>query len=163
MKKVICFFCLLILFGFKHPFYLSVTELKYNHKQMVMEGSVKLFTNDLETALQKLSGKKVDLINSKNTAEIAGLLSDYILKRLIIKVEGKIVKYKYLGYEREQEATWIYFESQKCNKPKQIILENSLLYDFIKEQMNIVHTEVDGQKRSLKVTNPEKVLKFDFK
>lgn len=162
MKKFTYFLGLLILFGFKHPFYLSVTELKYNNRQMVFEGSVKLFSNDLETALQKLNGKKVDVINSKNTSEINSLLSEYLHKRLVIKSESNLIEYKLIGYEREQEAIWVYFESKKCVKPKYLTIENGLLYDFIKDQMNIIHVEIGDRKSSLKATNPEKIFKFDF-
>jgi hypothetical protein len=41
-------------------------------------------------------------------------------------------------------------------------IENSLLYDFLKEQMNIVHLESGGKTQSMKVTNPETRISFRF-
>ena len=65
-------------------------------------------------------------------------------------------------YEKEDEVIWTYMEIEKCEKPKQFIIENSLLYDFIKEQINLVQIEVGDYKKSLKVGNPEKELKFEI-
>jgi hypothetical protein len=37
----------------KHPFYISVIDIKHNAKTHDLNISVKLFTNDIESALQK--------------------------------------------------------------------------------------------------------------
>jgi hypothetical protein len=156
-------FSLIILFSsFKHPFYLSVTDLKYSPKEKALQGSVKIFTSDLEAALKKIHQKTIDLINVKDTAATQKILADYLKKRLAININKKKSDYTLIGFEREEEAVWIYIEIKNCAKPKNVSIENSILYDFIKEQMNIVHIEVDGEKKSLKVNNPDKQLSFTF-
>jgi hypothetical protein len=67
-----------------------------------------------------------------------------------------------IGFENEAEAIWMYIEFEKSLTPKKIEIENTLLYEHLKDQMNIVHIEVNNSKKSLKITNPEKNLKFDF-
>jgi Domain of unknown function (DUF6702) len=39
-----------------HPLYISVTEINHNAKDRILEVSCKIFTNDLETVLEKMSG-----------------------------------------------------------------------------------------------------------
>ncbi len=56
----------------------------------------------------------------------------------------------------------MYIEFGKSFSPKKVEIENTLLYEHLKDQMNIVHIEVNNSKKSLKVSNPEKKLKFDF-
>ena len=76
MRKVLVFVIIIFLFAFKHPFYLGVVDLKFNEKDKVMQGSVKLFTNDFEAALKKLLKKPIDLINVKNKPETTKIVSD---------------------------------------------------------------------------------------
>ena len=162
LQKVLVLATLFFLCGFKHPFYLGVTDLKFNTKEKVLQGSVKLFTNDLEAALKKIHNKTIDLINVKNKEEVTKILSDYLKKHFSLKINSKICNYKLIGFEREEEAIWMYVEFEKSELPKKIQVENTLLYDHLKDQMNITHIEVNNSKKSLKVNNPEKTLQFDF-
>lgn len=145
-----------------HPYYLGVTDIKYNKQTQALELSVKLFTNDLETALSKLSKKPVDLINPKNKAETDTLVYRYVSARLQLRPDGKTLSYRYIGYEHESDAVWIYLESAKIARPKTLDLDNKLLYDFLPQQINIVHTDISGTRQSSKVTNPDYKMSFNF-
>ena len=162
LQKVLVLATLFFLCGFKHPFYLGLTDLKFNTKEEVFQGSVNLFTNDLDAALKKIHNKTIDLINVKNKEEVTKILSDYLKKHFSLKINSKICNYKLIGFEREEEAIWMYVEFEKSELPKKIQVENTLLYDHLKDQMNITHIEVNNSKKSLKVNNPEKTLQFDF-
>jgi hypothetical protein len=162
LRKVLVFVIIIFLFAFKHPFYLGVVDLKFNEKDKVMQGSVKLFTNDFEAALKKLLKKPIDLINVKNKLETTKIVSDYLNERLKFKINDKPVAFKLVGFENEAEAIWMYIEFEKSSPPKKVEIENTLLYEHLRDQMNIVHMEVNNSKKSLKVSNPEKKLKFDF-
>lgn len=155
---------IVVFFGmaFAHPFYMSVCEFKYNAKNTVVEGTVKLFANDLESALTKLGHKQVDIVHPKDTVRLNKLLRDYLFTRLLLEVNGKNLKLDFLGFEREGESIWCFVEYKCSEEPKHIKVSNALLYDFLKEQINIVHWEIGGVSKSLKVTCPEKELFFDF-
>jgi hypothetical protein len=77
-------------------------------------------------------------------------------------VDQKRCEFKYLGFEREDDALMVYYESPKINIPKQVMLENTLLYDFKKEQMNIVHVEINGERKSRKLSQPDISVTFEF-
>lgn len=159
---LVTLFCSILFVAFKHPFYLSVSDLKYNNKEQLIQGSIKIFVNDFEDALTKLNGKRVDLIHPSDKKYIEKLISDYLLKRFSIKLEKKLVNFTVIGYEILQEATWVYIESEVCTKPKKLEIENSILYDFLKGQANIVHIEVNGETKSSKVNCPDKNVMFEF-
>src|SRR5690606_12230557 len=89
---------LFVLFaGFGHPFYLSVTELKYSQSSNSLQGSVKIFTNDLEDALRNLEKKPIDLINGKDTVANSEILETYLKKRLIFSINGEEKSYEFVG------------------------------------------------------------------
>jgi hypothetical protein len=153
--------CASILFSAAgHPYYLSVTELKYNAAEKSIEGSVKVFVNDLESALRKLGYKSTDLINVKDENNTLNMLSEYLRKRLVVNVDGKLKPLTLLGFEHEKENLWLHIKFTGCVKPRKVTITNSILYDFLKEQMNIVHYEAYGKSKSAKVTNPEKLVVF---
>lgn len=158
--KNIILACLFLFAGKPHPFYLSVTELKYNDKNKSLEVACKMFTNDLEGALKKTTGKKIDIVNPKDKKEVEKALFDYINKRLSINLNGKLKTLKFIGYEKEEDVIWTYMEIEKCEKPKQVNITTSLLYDFLKDQINLVSVESGTYKQSSKVSNPDKELKF---
>lgn len=162
MKKVGLLSLIFLLASFMHPFYLSVTDLKYNPKEQALQGSVKLFINDFESTLRKIYKQPVDLINTKDTVKTKAFLEDYLKKNLSIQVNAEQKTYQFIGFEREQEAIWLYIEVTNCPLPKTLDIKNSILYESLKDQMNIVHIDVKGIKKSSKVNNPESHLFFEF-
>ncbi len=152
-----------MLFAF-HPFYLGVTHFKLNSKTHTLETSIKLFTNDLETALKKLNDSKtVDLINGSNKEEINKLISKYIQQHLNIKLNGKLAAFDYVGFEIEKDVTWIYIEYKKVKSIKILDIENSLLYDSFDKQTNIIRLETAAGEQNSKLSFPEKNTKFELK
>lgn len=154
------FSCFLLLASRPHPFYLGVLDLKYDQNSGHFQGSVKVFTNDLEDALRKLGHENADLIHPKDREECLGWLKAYILKRLQIRADEKNLRYQLLGFEQEEESTWIYIESQSCPRPKQIEVNNSILYDFLPGQINIINLEHKGKILSHKLSQPESLAHF---
>jgi hypothetical protein len=161
--KYLLFVLLTFLFtGAGHPFYQSVTDLKFNAKEKRIQGFVKIFTNDFEWTLKKTAGSPVDLLNGKDTNLVLRKIGSYITAHLDIKINGQSIKYSTIGYENDDGATFVYVESEKCMVPLQIALVNSLLCGYFKEQTNIIHVEVNGAKKSTKLTCPNNETQFRF-
>ena len=146
----------------KHPYYVSVVDIKYDAKQSSLQISARMFTNDLEESLKKITKKDIDILNPKNKSEVDSVLFAYIKQRLHISVNSKNQPLQYIGYEKEEESIWVYLEIKKVAKPKKFNIETKLLYDYLAGQINIVHAEINGVKKSSKVTNPESKVDFIF-
>lgn len=128
-----------------------------------MQISVRMFSNDLEDALRKITHKTdFDLLNPKNKTEADSVLFSYIKQRLNISINLKKSKLHFIGYEKEEESVWTYLEIRKVTAPKKINVETKLLYDFLPNETNIVHAEINGVKKSGKVTNPQSKIEFSF-
>jgi hypothetical protein len=162
MRYLLILLTVLWLFSFKHPFYLSVTNLKYNKKEAALQGTVKVFLNDFESALKKINQKTIDLIRIKDTADVNKKLIVYLKTHLSLKLNGKERSFNFIGFEQEDDAFWMYIEFKKCETPKKIEINNSILYDFLSEQTNIVSVEVDVNKKSSKASYPDRAFVFDF-
>lgn len=145
-----------------HPYFISVTEIQHNAGDKTLEISCKLFTDDLEKILRQNYKTAVDLVNVKDKAAMDRLVSDYVLKHFSICLEGKPVKLKFLGFEKQEEAVYSYWQVDNVAAVKKISISNSLLYDYKKEQMGIVHVIVGGVRKSNKLNNPDSKLEVEF-
>jgi len=146
----------------KHPFYMAVVDMKHDAKEQALNISVKLFTNDIENALKKTTTKSIDLLNPKNKAEMEVELMNYIKKRLSIIINNKATTIDFIGYENEEDAIWAYLDIKKVKSPKSIKVDTKILFDYLPQQSNIVHAEVNGIKKSSKVDNPDSQIEFNF-
>lgn len=154
----VCAFLTSISAKMPHPFYVSVTEIKFN-KNNTAAISCRLFTDDLQNALFKLYKVKTGL-NKKDTS-LNTVLQKYFKDRLLINTANKNLSLHCIGYEIEEEATWCYFEANGVNNNK-ISVTNSLLYDFLPEQSNLIHCYVNNERKSFKLVNPQAQAVFEF-
>ncbi|HEV9037119.1 MAG TPA: DUF6702 family protein, partial [Puia sp.] len=93
-----------------HPLYISVTEISQNPKDKILEISCKVFTNDFEAVLEKMSGTRVDLSAAPDKVAASRLIEQYVEKYLQLKVDGKAVALHFVGSENENDGTWSYFQ-----------------------------------------------------
>jgi len=145
-----------------HPFYISVTEINHNDKEKTLEVSCKIFIDDLESTLKKNYNTAVDLSNEKQETQNDKFISDYIFKHLILNADGKSSKMNYIGFEKDGESVYCYFEIANVPTLKKLDITNSLLQDFTDKQINIMHITVKGKRKSYKLDFPNKQASFSF-
>jgi len=145
-----------------HPYYISVVEINHNPTDKTLEISCKIFTNDFETTLEKNYKTKVDLVNPPDKSAMDKLVSDYIKKHLSIKADNKAVNFSYVGFEKEDEAVYSYFQVDNIPSVKKIDVTNSILHDFSDQQINIIHCIVGGKRQSDKLDFPKTEASFQF-
>jgi hypothetical protein len=139
-----------------------VTEINHNVSSKTLEIGCKIFTEDFELTLSKMYNTKVDLSNPKNKEEVDKLVADYIKKHLAIKLDGKPVTLQFVGFERENEAIWSYFQAVNINSPRLVEISNNILYESFSEQINIMHVSVGGNRKSTKLNYPDVKARFEF-
>lgn len=145
-----------------HPFYISLTEVKYNSHSQNFEVSQKLFWDDLETALADEYGEKIDFLHPVNQKELDSLVEAYLLKHIHFTIGSEKIDLKYLGYEVEEEATWFYFESNKVKKPKTLHIKNTIFLDQFDTQQHIINVYMDKKPKTLILDRKKNsgILKF---
>lgn len=132
-----------------HPFYISLTEIKYNSKESSLEISQKIFWDDLEVELTDLYQGKIDFLKPKDKTDLNRKLKQYILQNNEILVNGKKAELSYLGYEIEEDAAWIYLEAKDISRPQKVEVRNSTLHKHFNSQQNIVNFYLDKSPKSL--------------
>ena len=145
-----------------HPLYISVTDIKHNPKDKILEISCKIFTNDFEAVLEKMSGTRVDLSAGADRASANRLIEQYVEKYLQLKVDGKAVALHFVGSENERDGTWSYFQVNDVGTVRRIEVVDALLYDSFSQQINILDVTVGGVRKSTKLDCPAANASFEF-
>jgi hypothetical protein len=132
-----------------HDFHVSITKIELNPESKKLEVMIKLFTDDLSSTLDSFAGKALSLGTQKETPAANDALKNYVASGFEITVNGKLVVLNYLGKQQEDDATWVYLESGKLGKVKQVEVVNSLLTEKFDDQANLINVNIDQVKNAL--------------
>ena len=146
----------------RHPFYVSVTEINHNRQAKSIEITCKIFADDLEDVLKKNYKTTVDLGSQLQQAANNRLISNYFTSHLFLAADGKPVTLSYVGFEKDSESAYCYFEVPNIAAFKKLDVSNSILQDLTNEQINIMHVTVNGNRKSYKLNFPHKEASFTF-
>ena len=138
-----------------HPFYVSVVEIEKNTAEKTLEISYKFFTDDFENTLEKKFNTSLDIYADKDKVSFDKFIPAYINNSFVLTINGHRVSLNYIGYEIEKESVYCYFEVKNITSVKTIDINNRLLYDFINDQINIMHIIINGKRQSMKLSYPD--------
>ena len=141
---------LLVSFGFTHKFYVSNTLIELNPRSQLMEVTCKLFTDDFERVLH-VNGIKASLANNTDLAA-KSVVEDYITQHLKLKIDGVPVQLSFVGFESEADLTYCYFEFMPRQDFTNVFIENTLFFEAIPEQKNLVDVRMNGWQKSAFLT-----------
>lgn len=166
MKKLLFFFpILLILFSFtgaKHPYHVGSVEINYSQKSKTFEITGRFFLDDLENALNNKYGKSLHFNDAKFKSQLNESLKNYSAEYFKLKTNNKFLNINFVGYEEDHESVNIYLESEKIDNPKKVEAAVSFLYNLFDDQLNIIHIIVNGERKSEKLTYPNRYLFQQF-
>jgi len=145
-----------------HPLHVSTTEINLNPKTRSLEISCRIFTDDFEDILAKNYKTKIDLSRADMHKAMDVVIAKYADSHLSFTVNGKVQKPVYVGYEIDHEATNVYLEMVNVNSLQNLSLYNTLLFDLFDDQMNILHVENNGQRKSTKTEYPNAKMTVAF-
>jgi hypothetical protein len=108
--------------------YISVTEINHNAKDRILEVSCKIFTNDLEAVLEKMSGTPGRSFGGENQGGV-GQADRWSMWKSISgsRWMGKPVLLHFVGSEQENDGTWSYFQVNDVPAVKRIDAVDELL------------------------------------
>jgi hypothetical protein len=146
-----------------HPFFVSVTEVQHNPATKSLEISFRIFTDDFENTLRMhFPGKKIDLIHPPNNGSMDSLVKTYILQKTKWQVNGQMKTPEFIGFEQIEESIWGYFEITGVPTLNELKIHNPILYEYKKEQINMVHIRNGNSRQSRKLDNPDADWTFTF-
>jgi len=146
----------------KHPYHVGSVEINYNSKSKTFEITGRFFLDDLENALSKKYGKPFHFNDPKYKNQLNEALKNYCAEYFRLKTNNQFVKANFVGYEEDQESVNIYMESESSENPKKVEAAVSFMYNLFDDQINIIHIIVNGERKSEKLTYPNRYLYQQF-
>jgi hypothetical protein len=149
-----------------HPIHISVTEINYSEKDKALQITSRIFIDDLELAVRaQRKEPELDLIEPKGGLTTEQLVSDYVLKHMVVKLDGKVQKMNFLGMELDEPALVCYIEIENVKKVKSLEVKSDFIMEIHDDQSNIVHVTYKGPVKSLRLlrSNPVGTFNFDSK
>jgi len=128
---------LLAFSSLSHDFHVSLTTIQYSAEESTYQATIKLFTDDLEKALNAEYSEEI-ILSSKN--EFDQNVEAYVQSRFkLYDEQGNQLNLTYLGKELEYDVTWVYLESVPAKASENLTVENTLLNEVFRDQSHIVH------------------------
>lgn len=132
-----------------HPFYVSVTEINHNAEAQSLEISIKMFSDDLEEALNQRFGETMNLGLDDEHPDADVYLALYLQDELKLSADGTPLTFTYVGKDAGIEATWAFVEATDVAALQVLSVRNALLTEQFDTQKNMVHVHYQGQTQSL--------------
>ncbi len=160
-----------------HPFHISTAEVEFNPSSNRLEVGLKCQSLDLERALGRLAGKKLDIEKDVGVDElVARYLADrfYLAnaptdskdKRASTDIAREVPEppqepLKFVGKEFETTWVWIYFELSLPAGNEPLVLVNRVLFEVNTGQINTCLIRHEGKRDALKSMNSNPFQSFN--
>ena len=159
---------LVILFSFLsaftlNKFYVGVFQIDYFKEKKAVQITARLFIDDLEKALYKKHNKHIYITTKDEIAEANTLIANYLSEKLKIKINNKSQSLQFLTKEQEDNIVICYLKIPFKDNIKDLEITNTVLSDIFKEQQNLVHLNLNSNKKTLLFTNTETNQKLKYK
>lgn len=153
-KYLFCLLAVFCLYSFTaHKFYVAVFNMEYVPAKKVVQVTSRVFIDDLDAALYKRYNKKLMLATVKEHADADRYIEDYFTEKMQVKVNGVASRVKYLGRETEDDVLICYYTFPAETAIRSIEVGNTVLFELFEDQQNIIHTNINRNKKSLLLTN----------
>lgn len=143
--------------SFSHPFYASINSLKYNDKTHALEVTLKLFTDDLNQAASDYSSLKLELNTEKEHTNTKKVLERYFDATFQIKTNPSYAQKNFLGYQFEDDVTYVFIEFMGISDLKLLEIECDFLTEVFENQVNIFKVDCNQNTETF-YTNAQKPM-----
>jgi hypothetical protein len=132
-----------------HKFYISKSIIEFNPRSQQFEITCKLFTDDLELAIEQQNGKAMRLGTAEELPESGVWIEAYMKQHFRFSMDGMDAEWRWVGKEVENDLTYCYMELYRKPDFSALTLTNDLLVSQFPEQQNIVDLTMMGSTQTL--------------
>lgn len=141
-----------------HKVHVSVAQLEYNHKAQSVEMVLRVYADDLESAVSQHAKRqvKIDPAIASKDKRIGETILAYLRSSLELKAKnGASVKLNWVGLESRVDMYWLYVEGKMPAVPASSNaldgsqLKNKVFCELFEDQVNIVNAKIQGKQVGL--------------
>ena len=146
-----------------HEYYVSVTNIEYVEEQQSLQIISQIFIDDFEKLIRERYDESVTLDIENEAEVIETYMRRYIEDKLKVSVNGKTLKFKFIGKEYIDDIVYCYLEIQNISAIRSIAITNQILFDVLQEQQNIVRLKILNKNKSFLLLPDNDSCMLNFK
>lgn len=131
-----------------HNFYVSTTSIRFVAEEKILQITSQVFLDDFEKVIEQYGAKKIELIPEVSQDEIDDLVEDYFRKNIIFKAQGDTLDFNFLGKVYRNDLLVTYMELKVDSSFSEFSIKNTLFYELLPDQKNIIHLKVASKRKS---------------
>lgn len=142
-----------------HDIHVSVSEVTWKAESTSFEVSVKIFIDDLETALKKEGqGTGLQIGTEKESAKAEDLIAAYLEEHFHISIDGIQLPAEWVGKETTEDfqAIWCYITYTGTRNPKKCTISNDILFELYDDQRSIMDIRMTSSHKAYTIFEPGK-------
>ncbi|QCK13490.1 DUF6702 family protein [Mangrovivirga cuniculi] len=144
-----------------HPFHVSVTDIVHKKDQKALQITSRVFLDDLELALNDVTGETLDVIALSKSGELDNILKPYFLKNFKLRVDDEKTPLKYLGSQLDQDALMVFLEVENVQTVSKLFVRNTLIFEKYDDQSNIIHFNYNDEVTSARLHEDNPYVIFE--
>ena len=146
-----------------HPIYISLGLIDHNPEEQTLDITLKVFTDDLQDAIQKFSNRDDLYIGyDDELAAVDSTIATYMNAVIQFRPEGKSSEMHYLGKEIELDVTWCYFRVHDVADLEKLETTCTLFTELFATQSTLMHVKRNGEEKSMLFKRDRTEQSVDF-
>ena len=131
-----------------HPYYVSTLEIDYRPDRMALQITMRVFTDDWQLMLNTDYDQDLRLDPDSDAAQTVIHSSDYLQKEIELKLNDTEVQPVFLGRDYQNDQIVFYLEVKDVAELKTLAFSNSILFELLEGQQNIVRIKTPTKRKS---------------
>ena len=159
MTKVVLVFLFSLLGALSiHNFYVSTTSIRFVLEENSIQITTQVFLDDFESVLRQQGNYKTKLIPEIPQKVIDSLVEDYFRENITFKAQGKKIDFDFLGKRYKSDVLVAYMELQMDTVVSPFVIKNTIFFDYLPDQKNIIHLKLDSRRKSFLAVSSKSIF-----
>ena len=134
--------------GTIHPYYVSTMEIDYRPNRSALQITIRVFTDDWQLMINTVYDQDLRLDPDSDAAQTVIHSSDYLQKEIELKLNDTEVQPVFLGRDYQNDQIVFYLEVKDVAELKKLAVSNSILFELLEGQQNIVRIKTPTKRKS---------------
>ena len=139
-------------FGENHAVYISVIQIAQKPESDLAEINIKVFTDDLQSALRNEFPDYKPVSESVLCEERREFILPYFSNHFSIEINNTKELLAFKNCQQEGEVYWLKFEVNCPASPQNMKIEADFFMELFPTQSNVLSLEIGGEKRYCRMT-----------
>ena len=123
-------------------------EIDYRPNRSALQITIRVFTDDWQLMINTVYDQDLRLDPDSDAAQTVIHSSDYLQKEIELKLNDREVQPVFLGRDYQNDQIVFYLEVKDVAELKTLAVSNSILFELLEGQQNIVRIKTPTKRKS---------------